>query len=762
MGPQAHTFFPANTRIQHAPAPQPCGDIKPRLTKEQHEYLEAEFQKHHKPSTVIKNDYAEQLRVPREKINNWFQNRRAKVKQDLKKSAANGSNASAVGHGQKQNASMDHSLYRLGQSQFSASTPNLNRSPPKADTKGLYSSGRLATSQVNVNQDYNLPLQSISETSNQVTPDYLMDCFAGAGYDFPHPPNDRFSATQEPMFGLEFGDNVNALPNTFVDMGPAFAALENSTVTYSNCHGNDSTLDTSSYANSASTSAQNLAVYANPDATMLSANPSVTPQGASGPSPMPTLNTNFAGLVENNHSSATVGSNSQFDGSVEGSMSNLHSLDSASPQSVPVFSAGEHNNLTGSQNFYVQRDHSSVPLLAASGLDDDMNTFPFADAAFARRSSSTSVFAESVASDSIPVQGHHTPNPRRSGQFPSSIANRRQRPHPTALGPAAMRSSSHPRVPASPGSLALGPDQRLRRVQSGGVTAPRVQKSGTGSAPRSPLAMSFSDASAAYIASTMPGAAAHGSTLAPPTPMSPSGMSYTHLFGDGIPTAQQYGLDQSLSTDVLWPSDFGSLQSHSAESPPYTPMDKLRMSQPHSRVNSIAPAETPLQPAQAFDAPPQSAPATQQAFAGPAFLQYPSCAEATQLPTGFGNNLLPHRQHGRSPSMPVSTVGASMDHSMAYTGPAATDGMCMYSTMPKPPHMRGLSEVNNQMNAITMSEANLAANLVNGAPVPDLEFNMYQPPQDAAPVPTPHRSPDAQPKSYTFQNQSVDDFKSSS
>ncbi|KAI9866903.1 MAG: hypothetical protein M1823_009146, partial [Watsoniomyces obsoletus] len=78
-------------------------DVKPRLTKEQHDVLEQHFQVQHKPSTLVKKDFASKLNVPLDKINvsadarcvrlcansgqNWFQNRRAKVKQDRKKVA---------------------------------------------------------------------------------------------------------------------------------------------------------------------------------------------------------------------------------------------------------------------------------------------------------------------------------------------------------------------------------------------------------------------------------------------------------------------------------------------------------------------------------------------------------------------------------------------------------------------------------------------------------------------------------------------------
>ncbi|KAK3113597.1 hypothetical protein LTR53_008951, partial [Teratosphaeriaceae sp. CCFEE 6253] len=62
-------------------------DIKPRLTKGQHEMLEGEYMKQTKPTTSTKKSFAEALGVSLDKVNNWFQNRRAKSKQDAKKAA---------------------------------------------------------------------------------------------------------------------------------------------------------------------------------------------------------------------------------------------------------------------------------------------------------------------------------------------------------------------------------------------------------------------------------------------------------------------------------------------------------------------------------------------------------------------------------------------------------------------------------------------------------------------------------------------------
>jgi hypothetical protein len=51
-----------------APKP-PIGEVKPRLTKDQHDVLEQHFQQQHKPSTNVKKEFAARLNVPLDKIN---------------------------------------------------------------------------------------------------------------------------------------------------------------------------------------------------------------------------------------------------------------------------------------------------------------------------------------------------------------------------------------------------------------------------------------------------------------------------------------------------------------------------------------------------------------------------------------------------------------------------------------------------------------------------------------------------------------------
>lgn len=57
---------------------------RPRLTKEQVEVLESQFQAHPKPNSNVKRQLAIQTKLTLPRVANWFQNRRAKAKQQKK------------------------------------------------------------------------------------------------------------------------------------------------------------------------------------------------------------------------------------------------------------------------------------------------------------------------------------------------------------------------------------------------------------------------------------------------------------------------------------------------------------------------------------------------------------------------------------------------------------------------------------------------------------------------------------------------------
>lgn len=72
-----------NLAMQHADF-NDRNDSKPRLAKAEVELLERHFQENHKPPSSLKRQLAEGMAVPVSRINNWFQNRRAKAKHEKK------------------------------------------------------------------------------------------------------------------------------------------------------------------------------------------------------------------------------------------------------------------------------------------------------------------------------------------------------------------------------------------------------------------------------------------------------------------------------------------------------------------------------------------------------------------------------------------------------------------------------------------------------------------------------------------------------
>ncbi|EXJ91127.1 hypothetical protein A1O1_04236 [Capronia coronata CBS 617.96] len=67
---------------------------RPRLTKEQVEILEAQFQANHKPNSQVKRQLAIQTNLKFQRVGNWFQNRRAKAKQQKRQEEFEAQNGS--------------------------------------------------------------------------------------------------------------------------------------------------------------------------------------------------------------------------------------------------------------------------------------------------------------------------------------------------------------------------------------------------------------------------------------------------------------------------------------------------------------------------------------------------------------------------------------------------------------------------------------------------------------------------------------------
>lgn len=261
----------------------------------------------------------------------------------------------------------------------------------------------------------------------------------------------------------------------------------------------------------------------------------------------------------------------------------------------------------------------------------------YSEDTFARRGSSASLV------QSMGDIGIQTPPQAQGGTFkspapPSNIAARRQRaPRPAALGVAALRSQSHSGlVPqASPVQTQqqqqFNPvDHPLRRIRSSNQIGNigRVMKSTPGSAQRSPLNYTFADAM------NSPHAMRHASSnLAPPTPLSPKESTEMTDAGQLQQWQSVFGsANRQVSiteTEAEHAQSYQAVAPLSAQmwttSPPHTPMYHQHQFV-QSRINGHPIVE---------NTPPQSAPASQTCFQSNAFAipHAPAHAQPVQTQT---------------------------------------------------------------------------------------------------------------------------------
>ncbi|OTB19697.1 hypothetical protein K445DRAFT_148660 [Daldinia sp. EC12] len=103
----------------------PKAESKPRLSKEEVEKLETVFRENSKPSSSVKAQLADSLGLERPRINNWFQNRRAKAKQEKKQQEyedLQGSSSDQTGENARQRVQPSSALF-----------PDVNSIPQKTE-----------------------------------------------------------------------------------------------------------------------------------------------------------------------------------------------------------------------------------------------------------------------------------------------------------------------------------------------------------------------------------------------------------------------------------------------------------------------------------------------------------------------------------------------------------------------------------------------------------------------------------------------------
>jgi hypothetical protein len=462
-----------------------------------------------------------------------------------------------------------------------------------------------------------------------------------------------------------------------------------------------------------------------------------------------------------------------------------------------------------------QPTHLSVePTMAWSGDED-----------FLRRDSQNSV----VLTQQMSHFALQTPQPQLHAQFkppqqPASIAARRHVKRPAALS---LRSTSYSGAsgPASP-SPGLKPGQQpLRRIQSSmtmnSVANGRVSKGSIGSAQRSPLNFTFSEAINSPNALRHASASsAAGSSLAPPTPLSPTEMTLGE-FGRppqsaGWSSVGHLSRHTSISeTDVEHTSGFmhGSTTSSQPtfSSPPSTPMFT---SHPYQQF-----IQGRLGPTILENTPPQSAPASQSCFSASAYAlpQQPTSMppppppfnpsiQQTMQPlispqnSHFINSGLSDEQYalammpsfpgpqfamsdyGVPPELSVSqfallpdgsSSGAQMGMSTMMQVPtssmqqpqyhsqvsSASEAIALQNQLYSPP--LGQHQFTDSSSCDPSGDGNIHVHKTStsSAPASELFVHEYSPPQEIKQATLPRKAADPGPKNYTFSNHGPEYFE---
>jgi hypothetical protein len=415
---------------------------------------------------------------------------------------------------------------------------------------------------------------------------------------------------------------------------------------------------------------------------------------------------------------------------------------SSSEHALPFWASNAHGRSFSQVDFYQHPNTSAHAGLASPGQSErklstgpsDFGTPPaYSDDAFARRNSSTTNLANNI--EAIHIQNGTSDDFKQSNQS-SSIAARRHK-RPTALNSSTLRSASYTGGMPSPGGSS---EHTLRRIRSSGIAsaAGRVQKNPSGSAQRSPMTLTFSEAASSpkfsrAFSSSSTATVSQGGSLAPPTPLTPNEMPRFPYWQNSTVIRSQQPLPEHSSPESLnanWSVEPQSAGLHSsAASPPSTPLDLSQLNQARLANDLYR------------DTPPQSAPATQQTFPRPSFMQQPL------MRSGFHSTsdltiAQPKPSHFRRPSLPDGGHAPLDDSHMQYP--------VQYGDYPYDPYK-------------DISLEGISHNVPFAPPIamPEFLVHEYTPPHGIGPhAHMLRRTTEPQPKQFIFANQSQKDFRS--
>lgn len=769
-------------------------DIKPRLTKEQHDILEAHYSEQTKPNTSTKKGFAESLNVSLDKVNNWFQNRRAKSKQDARKA---------------QNAQQALNESQQNPPQVNNSSGSDSEPSPAFASSDYFNMMQQCNAENNINNDFGGLPQGSFEGSASMPMAMPMPSAEPSdqfqSFNFDQPTTDLFESSQDLNRRTLTQEQFNAMSQQSVLQGSNGFGMDMDTEAFNKMYPGfdhpdekaDATYDFQAYSNQGSSI---------PDTN--------TEQPAMS---FPSSNAMQARSVTSSASSDWGGSRSSSvstlsrEGHVAQPSGATQSQACTSSQWRPGQSVPVDFNQLSEEFRQIARAQQPQQYLQEQPL-----AWPIDGAFDERRSSSTAAITQSLGN-----VGLKTPQPQQHAAFKSptpatSLAARRQRSKPAPLGLASLRSQSYSAgsQPGSPGQMSQSqqhqhhgnpvPAQPLRRIKSSnminGVAQGRIQKPNPGSSQRSPLNFSFQEAMNSPKG-TRHLSSHNGSSLVPPTPLSPR--EYARV------DAKQMQQWQSSSGQV-------SRQASISE-------NDIEQNVPHVAVvpgvsdNFSSPPHTPLYPPQpqfaqqrvgkhiiTENTPPQSAPATQISFAS-SFMPPPPQAQPTQhQPTAMPppptsqqsmQDMFPSfatATMGPEPQFPIGDM--SMGHQPQFTLTASepmTNPQMHYPLMGAPmvdPHaslQMAMAQPHYQLvphqppnppasappldhtppmhypfPATNAHSAGLQMNshASKPAPQPELFVHEYQPPADVKRAVTPRKVAADGPKNYTFANQTPEHF----
>nr|POE47636.1 hypothetical protein CFP56_00967 [Quercus suber] len=728
-------------------------DTKPRLTKEQHDILEAHFQEQNKPNTNIKKAFSESLGVSLEK------NRRAKSKQDAKKQQG------AINLFQQQQegtapADWDSSTEvspAFLSSEYASMMQHCGPSDSSADS--------LPRSMV-------MPQQPQAATEA----DAPFHGFLSAN------PTDQYAAYGMPQSQPELFDSPQELNRRTLTQEQFDAIAQNGDL----MQGYDNyDLFQPPLAHSVSLSAesflsngevQQLYTFGN-SLAMAELVPAHDSTGFSNSSEQSFLSTSQFQERDSMSNTASDWSDS--------SSSSVNGMQPEAPHE-PIKSQWQPGQSV-EVDFKALNEQFQQVAQARLAAQEQPLAFPN-DEAFAQGDSQTTMLAHNMSHVGI-----DTPQPHPNGVFkgpapPSSIAARRQRPRPAALGLASLRSQSYsgatqPNSPnhATQNNAASG--QSLRRIRSsniiGGVSQGRIQKA-SGPAQRSPLNRSFPESLGSPKALRHASHAA-GSNLAPPTPMSPQfprvestrpGNPWQTSAAGHVsrpPSISEHDAEREVSyapqQTVLPPQKFSS--------PPHTPMYYQQQFMPQHIANNFHIENTP----------PQSAPASQPCFSmsyptsntvqPQAVLQQQAISYAPVQPQPIINSIAPEQQLNMTSAaylpvqpfnVPVPTVPEDITMRYPYGVPIINASGQMQ--MGFPPQLQLLQQLQaSQMTAasqVPLTQFNAPGSSPEARttrrPAPEFEVHEYTPSDILKRGAGPHKAIDTGPKNYTFANQGPEHF----